>query len=263
LANIAIDNHHRQQPPKESRMSVPNGVLASPAIRDSHSTGFFIFGQLDPALTLARVQEWLQLMTGYLETLREPGAQSFDAAFAFGPSFFTAGGTPRFGLTTIPPSGFSTPLTLPATFPFAPDFLIYAMSPEEETLVQLVRWLTACLPTPVAQIRVERGFQRANKRENFGFLDGLRNPGIGNRAEVALVGLDQMGDEPAWVQGGAYLSYMKISQAITQTTALDDDGMEQVVGRRKAEGSRLSVRRVREVMNRAPASVCFGAACPT
>jgi Dyp-type peroxidase family len=222
-------------------MSAPDGVLPSPAIRDPRSTGLFIFGQLDPALTLAEVQAWLQLITGYLRSLKDPGAEQFDFAFGFGATFFTASGTPRFGMPTAPPAGFSTPATLPAQFPFAPDFVIYAMSPEEENLVQVVRWLTSCLPTPVVQLRVERGFQRANKRENFGFLDGLRNPGMGDRAEVALIGLDQSGDEPAWVQGGAYLTYMKISQAIGQITVADDDAMEQVIGRRKTDGSRLDL----------------------
>jgi len=222
-------------------MSAPDGVLPTPAIRDPRSTGLFIFGQLDPALTLTEVQGWLQLITGYLRSLKDPRSEQFDAAFGFGATFFTAGGAARFGMPTAPPAGFTAPVTLPAQFPFTPDFVIYAMSPEEENLVQLVRWMTVCLPTPVVQLHVERGFQRANKRENFGFLDGLRNPGLGNRAEVAQIGLDQTGDEPAWVQGGAYLTYMKISQAIGQTTVSDDDAMEQVMGRRKSDGSRLDL----------------------
>jgi hypothetical protein len=112
-------------------MPIPEGVLPSPAIRDPRSTGMFIFGQLDPALDGPHVQTWLQLVTDYLNTLRQAseGNQLFDAAFAFGPSFFSASGQPRFGITAVPPAGFSTPLTLPAAFPFPPDFLIYAMSP--------------------------------------------------------------------------------------------------------------------------------------
>jgi hypothetical protein len=74
--------------------------------------------------------------------------------------------------------------------------------------VQLVRWLTSS-PTPITEIHIERGFQRADKRENFGFLDGLRNPGVGTRTSTALVGLDLSGDEPAWVEGAAYLTYMR------------------------------------------------------
>jgi Dyp-type peroxidase family len=223
-------------------MSLPEGVLPNQVIRDPRSTGVFIFGQLDPALSTPAVQAWLQEITGYLETLREPGEAGvvqFEAAVGFGPSFFVTAGAPRFGLTDKAPAGLTSPPALPATFPFAPDFLIYAMSPQEEALVQLVQWLAGCRPTPVVQMYVQRGFQRASKRENFHFLDGLRNPGIGDRSAVALVGPDQMGDEPAWVQGAAYLAYMKIRQDLARRASLGDDAMQLAVGRRDDDGSRL------------------------
>ncbi len=221
-------------------MTIPQGVLPSPAIRDSRSTGIFIFGQLDPALDGPGVQRWLTSITEYLASLRSlpEGQLLFDAAVGFGPSFFVANGQPRFGITSAPPAGFSVPPTLPVPFPFPPDFVIYAMSPEEEILVQLVRWVASSGP-PVIKIAIERGFQRSSHRENFGFLDGLRNPGLSNRSTIALVGLDQMGDEPAWVEGAAYMAYMKISQEVAQAATFNDDAMEQVIGRRKDDGSRL------------------------
>ncbi len=223
-------------------MPLPEGVFPNAVIRDSRSTGLFIFGQLDPNLTTPNVQSWLQEITAYFRTLREPdndGAAQFDAAFGFGPSFFFTGGAPRFELTNKAPAGFTKPPALPGTLPFPADFIVYAMSLEEERLVQLVQWLAACHPSPVTQMRVERGFQRANKRESFRFLDGQRNPGIGDRSSVALVGIDQMGDEPAWVEGAAYLSYLKIRQDLVHATALGDDAMEQTIGRRNDDGSRL------------------------
>jgi Dyp-type peroxidase family len=223
-------------------MPLPQGVLPNSVIRDPRSTGVFIFGQLDPALTPQGVQSWLQEITGYLKTLGEVGsngAPRFDAAFGLGPSFFVSGGAPRFGLAGKVPAGFSNPPSLPAAFPFPADFVLYAMSLEEECLVQLVQWLAASRPSPVTQMRVERGFQRSNRRESFRFLDGQRNPGTGDRRTVALVGIDQMAGEPAWVEGAAYLSYMKIRQDVPRANALGDDAMEQAIGRRNEDGSRL------------------------
>jgi Dyp-type peroxidase family len=232
----------RPQVGESDEIPLPEGVFPNAVIRDARSTGLFIFGQLDPNLTTPGVQSWLQEITGYLNTLREPdsgGTMRFDAAFGFGPSFFLSAGTPRFGLTDKSPAGFTNPTVLPASLPFPADFLLYAMSVEEERLVQLVQWLAACRPTPVIQMRVERGFQRANKRESFRFLDGQRNPGIGDRSSVARVGPDQMGNEPAWVEGAAYLAYMKIRQDLAHATALGNDVMEQAIGRRDDDGSRL------------------------
>ncbi|MDQ6946514.1 MAG: Dyp-type peroxidase, partial [Actinomycetota bacterium] len=222
-------------------MPLPEGVLPNPVIRDPRSSGLFVFGQLDAGLTPPGVQTWLQEIHSYLNTLRAPdqsGLQHFDAAVGFGPSFFQAGGTTRFGLDGRVPAAFTGPPALPATFPFPPDFLIYAVSDTEEKLVQLVQWLFGCKPT-VTQLRIERGYQRANRRESFGFLDGQRNPGTGDRISVALVGIDRLGDEPSWVEDATYLSYMKIKQDLDRAKALGNDAMEQAVGRRKDDGSRL------------------------
>jgi Dyp-type peroxidase family len=222
-------------------MPLPEGVLPNPVVRDPRSSGVFIFGQLDPGLAAPAVQNWLQEIDGYLKTLRAPdrdGLQHFDAAVGFGPSFFRAGGATRFGLDGRVPAGFTDLPALPATFPFPPDFLIYAVSDTEEKLVQLVQWMFGCKPI-VSQLRIERGYQRANRRESFGFLDGLRNPGTGDRMSVALVGIDQMGDEPSWVEDASYLSYMKIKQDLDRAKALGNDAMEQAIGRRKDDGSRL------------------------
>jgi len=223
-------------------VALPQGVLPNPVIRDPRSTGLFIFGQLDPTLSADGVKIWLQEVTGFLRSLREPDSNDgvqFDAAVGFGPSFFQAGTTPRFGLPTTTPAGLASPPQLPASFPVAPDFVIYAMSPKEEKLVQLTQWMLSCQPKPVTGLRVERGFQRASSRENFRFLDGMRNPGIGDRAAAALVGLDQMPDEPAWVEGAAYMVYMKIRQDLALAALLSDTGMEQAIGRRNDDGSRL------------------------
>src|ERR1700694_2590946 len=129
----------RPEAQEVAQMSLPEGVFPNPIIRDPRSTGLFIFGQLDPNLITPSVQGWLQEISAYVKTLREPdssGAAQFDAAFGFGPSFFVTGSAPRFGLIDKPPSGFTTPPALPATLPFPADFLIYAMSLEEERLVQ-------------------------------------------------------------------------------------------------------------------------------
>ncbi len=147
-------------------MPLPEGVLPSEVSRNPQSTGLFIFGRLDPALAGPDVQAWLKEVSALLATLKEAddkGTVSFDAAFGFGSSFFTTGSAPRFGLAGTTPAGFLSAPALPAGFPFAPDFLIYAMSPQEEKLVQLLQWLVG--RPPVVQVQVQRGFQRANRGE--------------------------------------------------------------------------------------------------
>jgi Dyp-type peroxidase family len=225
----------------EPVLTAPTGVLPNAVIRDPRSTGIFLFLQLDLTLTADGVSAWLKELTAYLRSLNEPGSNGpdFTAVVGFGPSFFGTAASPRFGLAGKLPAGFANPPTLPAQFPFTPDLLIYALSPREELLVQLVQQVSSNSPTPVSQVRVERGFQRATGRENFRFLDGLRNPGVGDRKSIAVVGLDQIGDEPGWVLGSAYLSYMKIRQDLAHAAELGEDAMEQAIGRRQEDGSRL------------------------
>jgi hypothetical protein len=70
------------------------------------------------------------------------------------------------------------------------DIVIYAMANKEADFATLLRFLAFNRGT-VAQVAVERGYQRSDKREQFGFLDGLRNVPTENRVDLwlALIGL--------------------------------------------------------------------------
>ncbi len=53
------------------------------------------------------------------------------------------------------------------------------------------------------------------------------------------MGADSVGEEPAWVDGAAYLTYMKIRQDLARRATLGDDATEVTIGRRLDDGSRL------------------------
>jgi Dyp-type peroxidase family/Prealbumin-like fold domain len=86
---------------------------------------------------------------------------------------------------------------------------------------------------------IERGFQRANRRELGGFLDGLRNA---NTNRDATVFVDRaITDEPAWADGGTYLAYLKIAQDLDRWSQLDQNAQQAAIGRSRDDGSRLDL----------------------
>jgi Dyp-type peroxidase family len=133
---------------------------------------------------------------------------------------------------------------LPATAnvpPAGSDVLVYAMSTSEAAVAAFERGLSATRQLGLSTVTVELGFQRFDHREPFGFLDGLRNVPAAERPEVVFADPGRSPEEPSWAAGGSYLAYMKISQNVDAMATLPDDQQELMIGRRKADGSRLDL----------------------
>lgn len=226
--------------------------------RNPHMAGYFVGVLLDDALDRAGAEAWLHEVSALVDALvlrdpAEPGQDKGDkvAAVAIGlaPSFFWRDDTsPRFGADLEPPAGFATGLTpvLQQVEPLASlprasaDVMFYVASVREDRVNSFMTGLKAT--TPVRGLTLERGYQRSNLTEPFGYRDALRNvvPGT-SRAPVAFVHRDEReADEPAWAEDGSYMAYMKIRQHPEQFNSLPEQQRDEVIGRLK-DGTRLDL----------------------
>jgi Dyp-type peroxidase family len=229
-----------------SDLRVPHGVLPDDVVADPNSQGLIAFLVLDGNATPTSAQSFLRELTAMLRSLEEPDNNqkvNFTACVGFGPSFFlSAANSPRFGLTPAQsPVGFRQPLALTGAqgnVPTIPgDIVIYAMSRREALLANLLAFL-ARNKGIIGAVKVERGYQRADRRESFGFLDGLRNIPTAERARVISTTEDIEPDGPAWAIGGTYLAYMKVQQNVPVAAQMGTSAMENTIGRRQDDASR-------------------------
>jgi deferrochelatase/peroxidase EfeB len=84
------------------------------------------------------------------------------------------------------------------------DVLFYIMSTSEAAVAAFEGGLSATHGSAITADSTERGFQRHDKREPFGFRDGLRNIPTPERLEVVFLDPDRSPEEPAWAAGGSY-----------------------------------------------------------
>lgn len=121
------------------------------------------------------------------------------------------------------------------------DVLFYIASVFEARVNAFVSKLAQLRPE-VRAIWLERGYQRLDGTEPFGYKDGLRNIRSQERPRFVFVHRDGRElDEPGWADGGSYMAYLKILQRPEQFAALPDDGTrDQVIGRTK-DGTRLDL----------------------
>lgn len=101
--------------------------------------------------------------------------------------------------------------------------------------------LSATRPLGLAGVSIERGFQRDDRRELFGFLDGVRNVRSGQRHATIYVDRDVTPEEPGWTEDGSYLAYLKIRQDLDRWRQLPLAERERIMGRRETDGSRLDL----------------------
>jgi Dyp-type peroxidase family len=229
-----------------SDLEAPHGVLPDDVIADPNSQGLIAFLALDANATPGNAQTFLKELTAMLRSLEEPDENhhvNFTACVGLGPSFFLSGNSGRFGLTpNQSPLGFRQ---LPAltgiqgNLPIlAGDIVIYAMSRREALLATLLSFLARNRGT-ISAVDIGRGYQRADRRESFGFLDGLRNLPTDQRATVITTTEDVEPDGPSWAIGGTYLAYLKVLQNVPVAAQIGTSGMENTIGRRQDDGSRL------------------------
>jgi deferrochelatase/peroxidase EfeB len=218
--------------------------------------GYFVAVKLDPAIDRARVTAWVDRASGLVDALvaredPEPGAEKgrkvAAVAVGFAPSFFHTAGQPRFDPALEPPAAFAG-TSLPNEVPplsSAPavdaDVMFYIASVFEARVNAFVSALAAS-KTDVVSLTLDRGYQRLDETEPFGYRDGLRNVRTADRPKVAFVHRDGTEPyEPAWADGGTYMTFMRIAQQPDVFGALPDDASrDQVIGRAK-DGQRLDL----------------------
>lgn len=172
------------------------------------------------------------------------------AAVAVGlaPTFFIQNGAPRWSPPVEPPAGFPmdrvvSPLRSGVLqhVPAADVDVLFYVASVYEARVKL--FLAGLSQSPeVERIMLERGYQRLDETEHFGFRDGVRNvmPRT-ERPEIAFVHLDGREiDEPAWADGGSYMAYLKIRQDLIAFAQQSPEQREAIVGRRQ-DGTRLDL----------------------
>ncbi|HTB50753.1 MAG TPA: Dyp-type peroxidase [Solirubrobacteraceae bacterium] len=225
------------------------GILPDSVIRTPDADATLLSVTLSEQLTPETVKAWLTDVTGLVGTLQstvEEGRRVATVNVAFAASFFqTAPGTGRFGLSAEQiPVELATPPTLPALTGVAPvpgDVLFYILSTSDAAVAAFKAGLSATHPAAVVGDSLEVGFQRHDKREQFGFRDGLRNIPSPERPEVVFLDPERSPEEPAWTAGGSYVAYLKIRQDVAAMEGKSIDEQQQIIGRRKSDGSRLDL----------------------
>jgi deferrochelatase/peroxidase EfeB len=225
-------------------MAKQTGIRPNDVIKDHRADAFLFLLDLKPDLDAAGAEAFLRELTAAKRALEADLpriGQVASSVVALGPSFFLASGAPRFGLNGKLPADFSRLPEIPGLQDATGgqhDLLIYVMSTSEATVADFERALAATGALSFAA--VERGFQRGDQRELFGFRDGIRNVAPSQRDHVIYVNRDDAPDEPECSEDGSYLAYLKIEQHLATMAARPESEQEEVIGRDK-EGRRLDL----------------------
>jgi Dyp-type peroxidase family len=246
---------------------LPRGDDKDVLYKNPRTCGYFIGVKLDPALDRARLEVWLSradaAIAGLVERLPRDGNQEKGdkvAAVAVGlaPSFFLRDGQPRFDPPVPPPAAFRAaipnavagqpdlPNPLPASGPLAQaptidaDVMFYVASVFEARVNAFISELAA--GDEAQALTLERGYQRTDGTEPFGYRDGLRNIARAERPRFVFVDREHRQiEEPAWAEGGTYMAYLKILQLPDAFAALADDAARDATIGRKKSGERLDL----------------------
>lgn len=211
-------------------------------IADPRAAGFFVFVTLRPDLDQAAAAAWLGEVDELIEDLRSAvdaeERRLATVAVGFGASFFTVNGQPRFPGVKVPAGLREAPPAMPSGDPIPADVAFYVMAVTESVAAQFVTDLS--LTADVTATRMERGHQRSDGTEVFGFKDGVRNVARSDRPDVVLVDRDSLPEEPWWAQNGTYFAYMRIGQNLRSFKSLDEPTQERIMGRAK-DGRRFDL----------------------
>lgn len=223
--------------------------------KNPRTSGYFIAVKLDPAIDRPRVEAWFgrvsELVDGLVARLparwwRRKGEKIAAVAVGLAPSFFVLNGAQRFA-PLEPPVWFEPGVPLPNAVPplsgvplIDADVLFYVASTFEARVNAFMNELSALKPD-VSTVTLERGYQREDGTEPFGYQDGVRNARP-SRRRPSVIFVHRDGnelDEPAWADGGSYMAYLKILQRPDQFAALPDDAARDATIGRTKDGTRL------------------------
>jgi Dyp-type peroxidase family len=243
-------------------MAQAKGILPRGEDRDvlynsPRACGYFIAVKLDPAIDRPRTETFLTSLSKLVDELvaRAPtqagaakGEKIAAVAVGFSPTFFTRAAA--FQPPVMTPSAFDANPNKPLPSAIAPlsavqaidaDLMLYVVSTYEARVNAFVAKLNALKPD-VQSLMIDRGYQREDGTEPFGYADGLRNVRSDERPKVVFVHRDgQQLEEPAWADGGSYMTFMRILQRPEPLAALpDDNARDAVIGRSKG-GTRLDL----------------------
>lgn len=244
-------------------MAQAKGILPRQDDRDvlyknPRTCGYFVAVKLDPTMDRPRTERWLTEVSQLIDELvarlspvgsEKKGEKVAAVAVGLAPSFFTVNGAPRFNPAVEPPASFTGDMSslregglLKGVQPLDADVLFYIASVFEARVNTFISKLAGMKPD-VQAIRLERGYQRLDETEPFGYKDGVRNIRLAqSRPQFVFVHRDDRElEEPAWADGGSYMAYIKILQRPEQFAMLSDDTTrDQVIGRTK-DGTRLDL----------------------
>ena len=150
--------------------------------------GFFIFVRLRPDIDLTGVSAWLAHLGSLVRDLQAKiddfGNRTATAAVGFSPAFYGAAESPRFE-GVAPPAGFTVLPEVPGVAAATDDVLVYLVTTREAIAAELLDALWQTRPDVVA-LHVERGYQRDDGTEPFGYRDGVRNVARTDRGNVGV-----------------------------------------------------------------------------
>jgi deferrochelatase/peroxidase EfeB len=242
---------------------IPRGEDKELLYKNPQTCGYFIFTKLDPALDRTALENFLgsldQLIASLVEREASSGTEAGKkvAAVAVGlaPSLFSS---ERFAPPLAKPAGFRSSVSSGSDLPEvatplpydvppiseAPradaDLLFYVASTMEARVNRFLSDLSA-LPA-VKALDLERGYQRLDGTEPFGYKDGLRNIKSSERSTRVFVHRDERHlEEPHWTDGGTYMAYMKIAQHPERFAELGEEAARDAAIGRRQNGERLDL----------------------
>jgi Dyp-type peroxidase family len=231
-------------------MSLAKGVLPrredKEPMADPRSSGYFVSVTVDPSLDRAGAQALLADVSSAVDRLvariPETGERVAAVAVGFGPTFFVRSGVPRFDPPLQTPAAFASDASPLPSVPgqgIAADLLFYLITSVEARSSSFLASLWGLRPA-VQAVEVERGYQRTDGTEPFGYADGLRNIPRSARSDVVFVSEERHFEEPDGVVGGTYMAVMKIVQNAEAFNQLSADQQDVVIGRQR-DGTRLDL----------------------
>ena len=212
-----------------------------PVLPNPHATGQFLFVTLRPDLDVPGVRDFLTSVNEATRQLREQKSgpdRVATVATGFSGTFFTRpDGTQRFDGIGQVPAGLKVPPLVANSQSVPADMVSYVVSTSEGCAARFIAHIS--MHPAVTAVDLERGYQRLDRDEPFGYRDGVRNiEEKKDRRGVVFIDRDDLPEEPWWAHDGTYLAYLKVEQDVTAMAAKPAAEQDAIIGRDR-NGRRL------------------------